>query len=294
MTPPAAAAAPAVRPRRTVAPGRPLTAPSRPRRVSGPARPATRARPVRSPSGDERGLALGVLGALNGLSSHRFLDRLIRGRISIALVAFALIGIVTLQLGLLKLNASIGRTLEREGQLQRENAALSIENSELAAGDRVESRAAQLQMRIVPLGALRFLAANPRTDPGRGAAALRTAAQAPSGESREGAPATSTSTTGTTGAGGSSTTAEQATGATASGEAQSQHSSEASPASSEASPASGAAKSTPGEAVSPAASGKTPSSEAPTGAASPAPAEAAGSAPVEASPAGGTQAGSSG
>ena len=67
----------------------------------------------------------------------------------IGIVAFALIGIVTLQLGLLKLNSGIGRALEREGSLQRENATLSVENSELATGARVESQAAQLGMQLV-------------------------------------------------------------------------------------------------------------------------------------------------
>ena len=83
-------------------------------------------------------------------ATHRLLDRLIRGRLWIGLVAFALIGIVTLQLVLLKLNAGIGRALEREALLQRENAALSIENSELAAGEQVESQAEHAGMELVP------------------------------------------------------------------------------------------------------------------------------------------------
>ena len=97
-----------------------------------------------------------------GVSEHTLLDRLIRGRIWIALIAFALIGIVTLQLLVLQLNASIGRALVREAQLQRGNAAYSIENSELASGERVESQAARLGMQLVPVGALRFLTSDPR------------------------------------------------------------------------------------------------------------------------------------
>jgi hypothetical protein len=114
------------------------------------------------------------MAALEGLSHHRLLDRLIRGRAWIALVAFALIGIVTLQLGLLKLNGGIGRALQHEAVLQRQNAALSIENSEMAAGGRVQSQAAQIGMQFVPAGALRFLAARPGTDATRGAVAVRT------------------------------------------------------------------------------------------------------------------------
>jgi cell division protein FtsL len=115
---------------------------------------------------------LGLLAAARNLSSSRALDRLIAGRIWIVLIAFALIGIVTLQLLVLGLNASIGRALVRDAQLQRENATLSIENSELAAGERVESQAARLGMELVPVGALRFLTADPRADIARAAAAL--------------------------------------------------------------------------------------------------------------------------
>jgi cell division protein FtsL len=127
---------------------------------------------------------LGLLAALDSLAQHRLLDRLIRGRVWIGLVAFALIGIVTLQLGLLKLNGGIGRALEHEALLQRENAALSIENSELAAGTRVEQKAAKLGMAFVPAGALRFLPAAGHGEVGKAAAALATAAHA-AAEARE-------------------------------------------------------------------------------------------------------------
>jgi cell division protein FtsL len=171
MTPPPAAAAPAIHPRRSTVPGRPLTVAPRPRRVSGPAR---RPRDQRAARGAPAytGIALGLIEGFGRLSEHRLLDRLIRGRTWIAIVAFALIGIVTLQLGLLKLNAGIGHALAREASLQRENATLSIENSELADGALVESSAARLGMEVVPAGALRFLSVNPRTDASHGAAAL--------------------------------------------------------------------------------------------------------------------------
>jgi len=179
VTPPAAAAAPAVRPRRPLAP-------SGPRRVSGPARPSTPARPARSRrvAGDA-GLALGLISALEGLAQHRLLDRLIRGRTWIGIVAFALIGIVTLQLGLLKLNGGIGRALEHEALLQRENAALSIENSELGAGTRVQSRATALGMAFVPSGQLRFLSGASHADIAKAATALSAPTPAASAEGSE-------------------------------------------------------------------------------------------------------------
>jgi len=177
MTPPppsAAAAAPPVRPRSRplASPGRaaraPLVPAGRPRRISGPARPASpvsarrAARPVATPAPaivDRAG---------------RLLDRLIHGRAWIALVAFALIGIVTMQLGLLKLNAGIGRALEHVASLQRENAGLSVEDSSFAAGDAVQLQAAHLGMQIAPSGTTRFLSGHdPGGEAARAAAALR-------------------------------------------------------------------------------------------------------------------------
>src|SRR3984957_12723726 len=191
MTPPSAAAS--VQRGAKLAPPRP-----RPRRVSGPARPASRPAPRATPRtqregrASQEGLAVGLLGALESLSSHRLLDRLIRGRMWIGIVAFALIGIVTLQLGLLKLNSGIGRAIERTSALQRENAALSIENSELASGDRVESGAGRLGIKLMPAGTLHFLDSHARTDVSGAAVALRNPVHTttPSSESSE---ATSTS-----------------------------------------------------------------------------------------------------
>jgi hypothetical protein len=151
MTPPPPPAAVATAPAPAVRPRRRPPAPARPRRVSGPARsrpaPARRAAPSRNPAAI--------------VTTHPLFDRLIHGRAWIGLVAFALIGIVTMQLGLLKLNAGIGRALEHEAALQRENSALSVENSEVAAGDTVELQAAHMGMQLVPAGALKFLAASP-------------------------------------------------------------------------------------------------------------------------------------
>jgi len=204
VTPPAAAAAPAIHPRRTVGPGRgPLAVPRKPRRVSGPARARNRAR-VAQPA--------------QAAATQRLLDRLISGRVWIGLVAFALLGIVTMQLGLLELNGGIGRALEHEALLQRENAALSIENSEMAAGDRVELRAAQMGMELVPAGALRFLPARPGIDAARAAAALSappvhaapttSSAEASAGGSEtQASPSSSTEAPGTAAGASSGTTA---------------------------------------------------------------------------------------
>jgi hypothetical protein len=214
VTPPAAAAS--VRRARVAAPPRPRVAPPRPRRISGPVRaparqPARRSAPAAARL--ERGLVLGLLDALGSVASHGAVDRLIRGRIWIGVIAFALIGIVTLQLLVLQLNAGIGRTLVREAQLQRGNAALSIEDSELAGGERVEAKAALLGMQLVPVGSLRFLRSYPPADVARAAAALGTPAHADSTST-----ASNAGTATGAGAGEASATASTAAGTPTSAE----------------------------------------------------------------------------
>jgi hypothetical protein len=277
----ATAAAPAVRPRRTTAPARPLVVP-RPRRVSGPARRGDERRgigdrPARRRSEGKDGIALGVLAGIERLGRRRSLG----GRTWIALVAFALIGIVTLQLGLLKLNAGIGRALEHEALLQRENAALSIEDSELAASDRVISQAVKLGMETVPTRALRFLSVRPRVDPARSRAALSTPVHAsatgsaePSGGGSTAVPSSSVS----------STSAEPSTPeVTRTASAESTTAAPATTPSSGERPERGAGEParTPGESASPSTTAT-------------APATPAGGGSTEGTPAGGTRAGSSG
>jgi cell division protein FtsL len=68
----------------------------------------------------------------------RLLDRLIGGRAWIAVIAFALIGIVGMQLWVVKLGVGIGRAVEHTLLLQQENSALSAEDSALSSGERIE------------------------------------------------------------------------------------------------------------------------------------------------------------
>jgi hypothetical protein len=278
----ATAAAPAARPSRTGAPAHPFTPPRRPRRVSGPARRGVREPPARGRTDKERGVAVGLLGALARLLRRPALG----GRPWIALVAFALIGIVTLQLGLLKLNAGIGRALEHEAVLQRENAALSIENSELASSDRVTSRALGLGMELIPSGVLRFLAAHPRTDPARAVAALSALARAPATASGEASSAASAATKSSAAPTEAATTGSPA--APASSESSNTTSTSAEPSS-----AGSAATSGSGESSGRASREAAPSSgesTSPAAAASP-PAKPSASATAEGTPVGGTGAG---
>ncbi len=264
MTPPAAAAAstaPAVRPRRPAAP-------RGPRRVSGPARRPAQARPAERTAGADAGLVLGLVGALEAVAGHRLFDRLIRGRAWIGIVAFALIGIVTLQLGLLKLNGGIGRALEHEALLQRTNTALSIENSELAAGTRVEAQAGHLGMAFAPSGSLHFLSANAHGDIAKATAALSSAARAAVQEREASAAAAASESQASEAGAPAESEASESSSTAASGESSSESSSEA-------------------EASSTASSEETSSSEAPSGEA-----ESSSATASEAEPSGGISAGS--
>jgi len=83
-----------------------------------------------------------VLDWVRALPDHRLLDRLIGGRVWIALIGTLLVGIVTLQLSLLKLNAGIGRAVEHSAVLEQGNAALAAEVSRLSDPQRILDRAA--------------------------------------------------------------------------------------------------------------------------------------------------------
>jgi len=262
VTPPAAAA-PAVAPGRA-RPGSRLAPGARPpRRVSGPARRPSPDRAARRVT-RHGGLLLELLSALEKLSSHRLLDRLLRGRAWLVLLTSALIGIVTLQLTLLKLNGAVGRALAKQAVLQRENASLSIENSELAATDRVQARAAQMGMEFATSRALRFLAANAPVDLRRGALVLSAPARSSSTGSEEagsgGSAAAGSSASGAEGARAEAPGGEApAAGPSgASSEAGPQTGAEAAPTEGSTAPASGEASPSPA-AQAPAGPGPSPS-----------------------------------
>jgi len=160
MTPPAATAAArravvAPRPQRRVsgparhAPDRPLRRPSRPTAVPRPARRAA-----------DQTLGARALAWLRTLPDHRLLDRLIGGRIWIVLLGGLLVGIVTMQLTLLRWNAGIGRAVERSSQLEQRNAALRQSISELSDTNRIVGMAAQMGYVMPPQGSPRFLSAS--------------------------------------------------------------------------------------------------------------------------------------
>ena len=165
-----------------------------PRRISGPLRPApagARVGGAAAAPAARPGIALPapgrVLEGLRGLPDHRFTDRLVGGRAWIPVVGMLLIGIVTMQVGLLRLNSGIGRSVERAAVLERENAALRAVNGRLSSGERVREAALRAGL-VDPLaGSVRFLrgggadarrAARAIKPPGTGAAATAATAAA--------------------------------------------------------------------------------------------------------------------
>ena len=238
----------------------------------------------------ESGLARNLLAALASLSRRRTLG----GRTWIALVAFALIGIVTLQLGLLKLNGGIGRALEHEAVLQRENAALTIENSELAASDRVTSWALRQGMELAPPAALHFVGVRPWIDLTRAAGALSTSihasptgfGEAPAGESPTSPSAAARQSTEAPAA--PSASGEPSTTGSPTTPASAEPATAGSPATSASGGSSGRAAGEPARTSG--ESTKTPAAASP----SPSPTAPASSSPAEGAPAGGTRASSSG
>jgi hypothetical protein len=141
--------------------------PRAPRRVSGPLGGLTREKPLREqplrpsshtaprvrPGVDRPAAAPGRFRRLarpaayiRALPDHALLDRAIRGRVWIPLLGVLLAGIVAMQVEVLKLNAGIGRTLERGTALQSQNELLRASVATLADEQRIERMAAAMGM----------------------------------------------------------------------------------------------------------------------------------------------------
>jgi cell division protein FtsL len=144
MTPPPAAATAAGGARSL----RRSPAPRVPRRVSGPAR-----RPRVAPAPRRLPLAARV----RRLPDARLLDRLIRGRAWIVVVGVLLMGIVVMQVSLLKLNTGIGRAVEATSTLERKNSALRLSVSRLSSGERIQRVAERMGMVMPQPDNVRYL-----------------------------------------------------------------------------------------------------------------------------------------
>ncbi|HEY0361016.1 MAG TPA: hypothetical protein VGC83_01985 [Solirubrobacteraceae bacterium] len=141
-----------------------------PRRISGPSRPK---RDPRASATGATAVARPPLAMRLGLRAMRVgdarvLDRLVRGRAWIALVAVALMGIVFMQVSLLKLNAGISRAVTAADTFDRQNSSLREEISKLDSGERIQAVAAKLGMVTPAAGDVHYL-------DGRGADGARAA-----------------------------------------------------------------------------------------------------------------------
>jgi cell division protein FtsL len=142
--------------------------------VSGPASPARPARPrTGTPNRPAPAPARVALGAaarrLRALPDARLLDRLVRGRAWIAIVAVALMGIVFMQVSMLQLNAGIGRAVTSADTLERQNSTLRADISQLDSGEQIQKVATELGMVMPAAGDVRFLDAR-QADGARAAA----------------------------------------------------------------------------------------------------------------------------
>src|SRR4051794_14430265 len=102
-------------------------------------------------------LALRLGRAVARIGDARFLDRLVRGRAWIALIAAGLMGIVFVQVSMLRLNAGISRAVASAETLQRQNSALRGDISRLGSGERIGDTARALGMAMPPAGSVHYL-----------------------------------------------------------------------------------------------------------------------------------------
>jgi len=87
------------------------------------------------------------------------LERLLRGRVWIAIVGVALLGIVAMQVAILRLGASIGASVTRVQQLEQSNQSAETQIARLQPGGDVANTAAKLGMLYPPAGDLVYLTA---------------------------------------------------------------------------------------------------------------------------------------
>jgi hypothetical protein len=88
------------------------------------------------------------------------IDRLVRGRVWILALGVMLAGIVAMQVEVLKLGASIGRSVQRSSVLSVRNEQLQASVASLADDQRIERLAVGMGMVMAPPGAAGFLDAN--------------------------------------------------------------------------------------------------------------------------------------
>jgi cell division protein FtsB len=133
--------------------------------VSGPVRAprAVTAPPIphrlpQAPPVVER-IARRGIAAARTLRDSNMVDRLVRGRSWIGLLGVLLIGLVALNVSLLKLNAAAGRNAEWAKKLRVENADLRARVSRLGSGEQIQASARALGLVMPTAGNVHYLKA---------------------------------------------------------------------------------------------------------------------------------------
>jgi cell division protein FtsL len=171
-------------------------------RITRPARPAA---PARGTSGT---IGARALAFVRRLPDHSLTDRLVRGRAWIPVLGVLLVGIVALQVSILRLNASMGRAIEQSTTLQTKNGELRAQVASLGSVARIERIASAMGMAMATPAQISFLS------PGAGGARARAIANmtAPTSAALGVAQAAaSTAATATTGAASTAATTTSAT-----------------------------------------------------------------------------------
>ena len=137
-----------------------------PRRISGPAVARPRALPAPTPVTD-------VFERIRALPDHRVIDRLLRGRVWICFIGVALMGIVAMQVSMLKLNSGISRAVETSATLERQNSDMEASIARLASGERIRAAADRDGMVMPAAGAVHYLRVRGSLDAARAAGRMR-------------------------------------------------------------------------------------------------------------------------
>jgi len=152
--------------RAETAPASPRVVPRAPRRVSGPGRRA-------APRRGRVPWTARALAALRAMPDHVIVDRLTRGRLWIGLIGCLLLGLVSMQVALLKLNAGIGRAVQQSANLERRNGELRAEISRLGSEERIQAMGARLGLVMPDAGSVTYLGVRRGQDAASASQALR-------------------------------------------------------------------------------------------------------------------------
>jgi hypothetical protein len=108
------------------------------------------------------------------LPDHHLLDRVIRGRAWIPLLGVLLAGIIATQVEILKLGASMGRSLEQSSALTTQNETLRDNVAALSDDQRIQRLATAMGLVLPPPGAVGYLRAGRGGDVARAVANIHT------------------------------------------------------------------------------------------------------------------------